>query len=64
MHTGRITGWFTHDSMWIIRVDGGEGVDVMADETELPPDAKGLLVSFDLVPGRGIFKAVNLKAIE
>jgi hypothetical protein len=57
---GRITGWFPHDSTWVIRVDGGEGVDVFADENAVPKDAKGLLVSFDLEPARCCFKAVNI----
>ena len=61
---GKITGWFPHDSKWVIRVDGGEGVDVFADEDALPKDAKGLFVTFDLEPSRGCFKAINVRADE
>jgi hypothetical protein len=65
---GRIVSWF--DGRWIIRPDGGEGVDVFCNESDLPPDTKDLRVEFDLTPDRGMFCAINVhlvghaKAIE
>jgi cold shock CspA family protein len=53
---GRITSWF--DNKWIIRPTGS---DVFCHEADLPPGSKGLEVEFDLVPDRGMFRAVNLK---
>jgi hypothetical protein len=59
---GKISGWFPHDKSWVIVPEGctDGSLSVYADEDALPADAKGLLVSFDLEPGRGAFRAINV----